>query len=60
MLMSSPTSLKYVYNLCGCRVLRWGRGVETKRLVAMGQLILSMGLVWREVRILAQKGYYPK
>ncbi len=36
----------------------WGR-VRDQRAVGTGQLILIMGLVWREVRILAQKATTP-
>jgi hypothetical protein len=37
----------------------WGR-VRDQRAVGTGQLILIMGLVWREVRILAQKATTPR
>jgi hypothetical protein len=48
--------------MCGCRGLRgiFGVGVGAKRACGMGQLILSMGLVWREVHILAQKATTPR
>jgi hypothetical protein len=47
--------------MCGCRGLRGiiRVGVGTKRLVRMGQLILSMGPVWREACILAQRATTP-
>jgi hypothetical protein len=43
--------------MCGCRGLReiFSVGVRTKGLVATGQLMLSMGVVWREDYILAQR-----
>jgi hypothetical protein len=37
----------------------WGR-VRDQRAVGTGQLILIIGLVWREVRILAQKATTPR
>jgi hypothetical protein len=34
-------------------------GGRDQRLVGMGQLILSMGLLWREICILAQRATAP-
>jgi hypothetical protein len=47
--------------MCGCMGLRGitGVGVGAKSLWETGYLIFSMGLVWREVRILAQRSTTP-
>jgi hypothetical protein len=37
----------------------WGVGVGPKRLEADGQSIQSMGLVWKEDRILAKRATTP-
>jgi hypothetical protein len=37
----------------------WGWGKKCKGFVGRGQLILSMGQVWREVRIFAQRATTP-